>query len=402
MKKILTSLLLPLFLISAPAQEEKRENDCNFFISGIQDEIDTWNTYFRQHNITIPEPYTPFSERCKAIYMQHLYQFAAEREHYDTDTLVEKIVPQIDKVFVHLNRYYSMLKLYGQACFRITENTPEHEYPQEYKAYLEIIENECTFLALNILKHCVWGAGDCYLIGNEDHYNGIEAWAKKYLAPIHTLPRPRTDATIARIAETLSDSAMTQFEINFSLHEPDKLQITQAFAYTNLLANIHQYLDSCPLSDELFYGKKVELDGSGLSALLIMQQDEWSNLLAYCYSEVFMPEWLTSYGTGGGVQTKEFVQQQLALLNYFSGNLFYEHGPETATAETDSEAEESQATSKEAVAAQPAAGSAINPAYLLPPLFIVFVWLMNSLLNRGSRKPQAGKELPGTGSLSEK
>ena len=48
MKKILTSLFLSLFLISAPAQEEKQAKDCNFFISCIQDELDTWNTYYRQ------------------------------------------------------------------------------------------------------------------------------------------------------------------------------------------------------------------------------------------------------------------------------------------------------------------------------------------------------------------
>lgn len=336
MKKFLTSLLLPLFLISAPAQEK---GDCNFFISGIQDEIATWNSHFRQHNITIPKTYSPFSKRCKDIYMQHLYQFAAEREHYDTETLTRNITPQIDKVFAHLNRYYNILKLYGQVAFQITEETPENEYPKEYEAYLEVIENECTFLALNILKHCVWGAGDCYLIGNEEHYNGIAAWEKKYLAPCRSLPRPGYDKNISKIADHLGDSAWTQFEISFSLHEPDKLQIIQAFAYTNLLANIHLYLDSCPLSAKLFRGKKVELDGKRLSALLIMQQDEWSNLLAYCYSEVFMPEWLTSYGTGGGVQTKEFVQQQLALLNYFSGNLFHEHATEKTPAETDDSTE---------------------------------------------------------------
>ena len=383
MKKLLTSLLLPLFLISAPAQEK---DDCNFFISSIQGEVDTWNTYFRQSDITIPETHSPFSDHCKALYMQHMYQFAAEREHYDTDTLVRNITPQINKVFVHLNRYYNILKLYGQACFCITENTPENEYPEEYVAYLETIDNECTYLALEILKHCVWGAGDCYLIGDDEHYNGIEAWIKKYQAPIRTLPRPRTDETIARIAETLVDSAMTQFEINFSIYEPDKLQIPQAFAYTNMLANMHQYLDSCPLSNDLFYGKKVERDGTRLSALLIMQQDEWSKLMTYCFSEVFMPEWLTSYGTGGGVQTRGFVRQQLALLNYFSGNLFYDNEPAKAPAETNDSEESTQPPSKET-----AAVPAFSPAYLLPPLFIVLVWIMNSLLNRGSRKPQAGK-----------
>lgn len=59
---------------------------------------------------------------------------------------------------------------------------------------------------------------------------------KNYQAPICTQPHPRTDEAIARIAETLDSSAMTQFEISFSLYEPEKRQITQAFAYTNLLA----------------------------------------------------------------------------------------------------------------------------------------------------------------------
>lgn len=401
-KKLMTGILLPLVFSAAPAEEDTR--DCNFFVRNIQGTIEAWNRYFRKDPIELRAADTQFLESYKQFYGKELHEYVAEYHADSADYYISLLEPGIDRVFSHLSTYYSMLELYGQVCFGVTPETPQENIPDAYRAYIETIQNECRYLTMLILKHCEWGGGDNSLIGNEEHYDGIAEWTKKNLVPIPHLPTPPTDPTIVRIADKLSENAMTQFAINFSLYEPEKLMIKQAFAYTDMLANMHLYGDMCPLremADGTPDRNSSKLDYSLAGSLIIRQQDEWSRLMHYCFETFFMPECFGPYGTGSGVLTQELVGRQLALLNYLSGGVFYPMAEqaevaaevtETAepdSAETEEEVQEQEQEPEEVQATplpEPETATTVKPGYLLPPFFLLFIGALCFMLNRSAKK----------------
>ena len=417
-KKLFTCLLLPLVFSTAPAEEDTR--DCNFFVRNIQETVDTWNTYFRKDPIELRAADTQFLESYKQFYKKELHEYVNKYHADSADYYIALLEPGIDTVFSHLSTYYSMLELYGQVCFGVTPETPQENIPDAYRAYIETVQNECRYLTMLILKRCEWGGGDNSLIGNDDHYNRIAAWEEKNLAPIPHLPPPPTDPTIVRIADRLSENAMTQSAINFSLYEPEALIVTQAFAYTNLLADMHLYGDMCPLRE--MADDEPDRDGSKMDyslagSLIIRQQDEWGRLMHYCFRKFFMPECFGPYGTGGGVLTEELVDRQIALINYISGGMFYPM-PEQAevaaeitepdSAETEEEEQdqaeavteadaptepdsaETEEEEQEQVAATPQpeqeTATTVKPGYLLPPFFLLFIGALCFMLNRSAKK----------------
>ncbi len=392
-KKLFTCLLLPLVFSTAPAEEDTR--DCNFFVRNIEETIDTWNRVYRRDSIEFREADTKFLESYKPFYKKELHEYVAKYYPAKADYLLGELEPGIDTVFSHLCSYYSILELYGQVCYGVTPETPQENIPDAYHAYIETIQNECRYLAMLILKHCEWGGGDNSLIGNEDHYNRIAAWEEKNLAPIPHLPTPPTDPTITRIGDKLSENAMTQFAINFSLYEPEALIVLQAFAYTNMLANMHLYGDMCPLremADGTHDRSGSKLDYSLAGSLIIRQQDEWGRLMHYCFRKFFMPECLGSYGTGGGVLTEGLVGRQLALINYISGGLFYptEKQAEVAAEATATVEPDCDKAEEEQVVATPLPkqeiATTVKPGHLLPPFFLLFIGSLCFMLNRSAKK----------------
>lgn len=393
-KNLFTCLLLPIFFSIAPAAEDTR--DCNFFVHNIQGEVNTWNNVYRDMSIEPRVADTQFLESYKQFYKKELHEYVTKYHSENVDALLAELEPGIDTVFTHLNSYYSMLEYYGQVCFGVSPETPGENIPDEYFAYIETIQNECRYLAMLILRHCGWGGGDNSLIGTEEHFDRIAEWCEKHLAPIPHLPSPQTDPTIARIASKLSENDMTQSAISFSMYEPEKLVVAQAFAYTNLLANMHLYVYSCPLRETIDdtpdnFGSK--LDYSLAAALIIRQQDEWSKLMHFCFLEFFVPDCFGFSGNASGVLTEAFINRQLALLNYISGNLFYPMEQESAEEyEADSSPTEPEGTEPEqtptevAPLAQLPKDTTVKPGYLLPPFFLLFIGLLSFLLNRSTKQ----------------
>lgn len=387
MKKKLFYFLLPLCLYASPAANEE-PRDCNFFISEIQDKLGTWNSHYRSQQIEVDNSTPYFLERYKHLYKSHLYAYAAKRE-LDSESLT-KYESHIDTIFAHLSTYYRLLELYGNTCFGVTEQTPYDAIPQIHHDYIKIIQNECSYLSMLMLRHCEWGGGDNSLVGNGEHYERIEQWNKKYLETIPCLPTPPTVPSISRIAKKLSENTRTQFDINFSLYEPEKIANIMAFAYTNLLANIHFYGDTCPLREHMQTragSEKEEINYNLAGALIVRQQDEWSRIISFGFKEFFMPDELASYGSGSGVQTEDFVNRQLALLNYLSGDLLYPQQEETTEADEISDVPPATSETTDTTSTRQGASPALKPAYFLPPFFIVSALLLCWLLT-----PRPGRQ----------
>lgn len=387
MKKLFTSLLILLGLSYAQEMTESPA-ESNFFVRGIQNEVDTWNKHYRDTPVEEQASMPTFLENIKVFYKKELYEYAATpRTDAEPIHLIQSLEPGIETVFQHLSNYYALLEQYGQTCFGITPDTAEDDIPAGYEDYISTIQDECAYLAMLILKHCVWGGGDTALIGTDRHFSRVFEWAKEHLYSMPHLPEPPLNPATARVSDKLGENDMTQSAINFSLLEPEKLAMHQVFSYTNLLANMHMYGKICPLLELSLYlpEEQEEICNFERSAsLIIAQQDEWSRLVNFCFSEFFMPESLGIYGTGSGVLTSELVNRQMALLNYLSGDLFYEK-PKSEEPHTAGAADEAAACDT-ALLDESSTGSVVKPAYILPPLFILVALLVSCLLTPGIPK----------------
>lgn len=320
-KKLFTCLLLPLFLCTAPAEDEK--DDCNFFVRRVEGSIIDWNWHYRADIIVPHVADTRFLDPYKEVYKKHLHEFV-ERYYPKKSYVLGELEQRIDTVFRHLVSYYSTLELYGQVCYGVTPETPEKDIPKAYRNYIEIIQNECRYLCMLILKHCEWGGGDSAMIGSDEHYEEIEKWVQKNLAPIPHLPSPPKDTRRSRVRDALSENAMTQLALNFSIFATDQLLIFETFSYTNLVVRMHDN-QICPLREKSGISKKFDTEEEYelARALVIRQQDEWSRLIHYCLSKVFLTDCFGVYGSGDGVVMTDLIERQYALINYFSGGLIY-------------------------------------------------------------------------------
>ncbi len=388
----------------ASLAEEEDSQEPNFFLNAIHDQSSTWNAYYRSQEINIPMTKQDFLTPCYDFFIKVMQEYADDETNFSGEItrarFLNDIQPLIDTLFVHLNRYYYLLDLYGRTCYGVNDVKPEGDFPEEYQAYVRTIKNECRYLSLLILKHCYWGGGDCYIVGDEQHFDDVNAWEKKYLTSIPHLPDVNIPFTPPAIYRTLSENATNQFAIKFSYYEPDKMFNHMVFSYTNMLANLHLYINKIPLREEASGRSPLqvdEIDNQLAAALIIQQQDEWSKIIQLTINELTLPNCLGYFGTAAGFKTSNFSSRQLALLNYFSGDLMNmpENAPDTELTSADSAKESTDIRENGIDEGADTSESTTAPARLLPPLFVLGLWLLNLLFSGSTRRNKQTSTPPG-------
>ena len=172
------------------------------------------------------------------------------------------------------------------------------------------------------------------------------------------------------------------------------------FSYTNMLANLHLYLNKIPLREEASGRSPLqvdEIDNQLAAALIIQQQDEWSKIIQLTINELTLPNCLGHLGSAAGFKTSNFSSRQLALLNYFSGDLMNmpENAPDTELTSADTAKESTDIRENGIDEGADTSESTTAPARLLPPLFVLGLWLLNLLFSGSTRRNKQISTPPG-------